>query len=128
MISNINSNYILDDFYYAYNIEDIHDFKGGKKVKLYIPILMPDIDTSTRKSTTKQVYCEGILLNDLSCKPSINKKISFDYYIEGIVSFNSDFKHIINKNNVVPKGTQFKCFFTEGDINRCFIDSDISIN
>lgn len=125
MVSNIETNYDIQNADYAYNIDDISDFKGGKKIKVYIPILMPEIDISKKKPTTKHIYAEGIIINDSSCRPDIGRDITFDYYVNATISYNSDKTHIVNSKGVVPAGTKFKCTFIQGDINRCFIDTDV---
>ncbi len=126
MVSNIETNYSILDADYAYNIDDIDEFKGGKKVKVYIPVLMPEIDISKKKPTTKHIYAESIIINDNSCRPDIDRNITFDYYVYATISYNSDKSHIVNEKGVVPAGTKFKCNFIQGDISRCFIDSDIT--
>ena len=124
MISMIDTNYSIDDIDYAYNIEDIVNFHGGKKVKVYIPILMPDINIY-KKDTTKQIYTEGIIINNSDCKPLVDKSITFSSYIYATIAFNSDKSHVVNSEGIVPAGTKFKCYFMQGDINKCYIDTDI---
>lgn len=125
MVSNINYNYTINEDEYAYNLEDISDFKGGKKVKVYVPSLMPEIDTSIEKLITKHIYTESILINDILCKPNIDRRITFDYYIEATIKFNSNPVHIMNEKGIIPKWTRFRCKFIEGDINNCYIDTDL---
>jgi hypothetical protein len=113
---------------YAYSLEDLTEFYGGMKMKIYVPKLMPDVDIKKmNKIETKRIYCNSMYINTKKeSRPSCGSDISFQYYITGIVNYNSNYKHLLNENGVIPKGTRFKCTFMNGDINKCFIDTDIN--
>lgn len=126
MISSIDPNFSLHEAEYAYTLEDLHEFYGGMKVKVYIPKLMPDININKGlMSVKKKIYSGSIYVNDNSCSPSCEDTITHENYIEGIVNYNSNYEHLLDNNGIIPKGTRLKCTFMNGDINKCYLDTDI---
>lgn len=110
----------LDHFEYAILVEDTP--KGASTFKLYIPKLMPLVQTGDQTASQWKEEVRGdIFVNDAQCKIDHMKTVTCQNYITVSRYSDSDFSARANINGIIPKGTKFIIHSLYGNYNDLYV-------
>lgn len=97
----------------CYNVEYIPRPHGGTIVKMYCPMLMPDMGYGTGSSSA-DINVSRIFINDSACKPSIPSSVRLQQYIQFTCQYNSTFDHLVDIIDHLPVMTKLQGMITNG--------------
>lgn len=93
---------------------------GGNSMKVTIPKLMSCLSGTGPDTCT----ADGIFDNDKACKPSFMKKVNRLKEVQPTLSKNGNWLAKLGPDGTIPKNTDFKIQFTNGNIADCFLTTN----
>lgn len=127
MISSVNLNIDFTKDYLAITSEDINIDKIDNGVKVYIPLLMCEIDEGEPKYKQLQTAPLNIFKNASTCKFNYKSTIREQNFLIAKKENNNSLSIIKNNNDIIPKNTKLQVDFIHGRINSLVFNTDIKL-
>ena len=135
-VTNFTKKYRVNNSEYAYTLVDHDVVEAGASIPLYVPALMPKIQTGSPKITKKTSKGNLVFKNDKTnssrCKPSAKRIIQSQNYISPPMSRNQTWKGIsktVKKGDeeieYVPRKSQVLCTSVNGTTKKMNFGTDL---